>query len=541
MTARLRGAGLRLVVALLVLGAAAPGLSCDSPPQIVDIQPARGAQDVRTNEPIRIRFDRPVDRASVASRFSITPAAAGSVGWDSTSTLVFRHETLRTDTQYEVALAPGYRDLAGRANGLRHSWQFRTEAAPVLRATVPASDERNVDPGAYLSFTFSRDVDANSFGDAVSIAPAAAYSVRADPNDGRRLLVAPRRLLDPNTAYTITVGGDARDADGNRMPPFSLRFTTGPPRPLTRWITFIASASDAAGAGAGVWMVDELGFPRKLEDGPVAGFALAPGGGGILLRRPDDAWEGFDLEGAATGAGFAGRWAVGLADAGYAYLDGGDLVRLLPGGTRLSIDHGVVEASASPDLGRLAYVVNTGGGAEVRGYDIALRAHYRIAAEAAPLSNLRWNGAGTILAYLAASGPGAERQLRVRSLAGTGSTTTVATGEIVDGEWLGSGPDLVFSAQVTTPSGPQLRIFRVSLATPITTTLKASSSLGQGLDAEMFSPRPSPDGHQLAFLVGEAASAQVWLMNADGTGLRRLTAYDAESFPFACRDLHWAG
>jgi hypothetical protein len=30
-------------------------------------------------------------------------------------------------------------------------------------------------------------------------------------------------------------------------------------------------------------------------------------------------------------------------------------------------------------------------------------------------------------------------------------------------------------------------------------------------------------------------------MNADGTGLRRLTAYDAESFPFACRDLHWAG
>mgnify|MGYP001792465482 CR=1 FL=1 len=68
----------------------------------------------------------------------------------------------------------------------------------------------------------------------------------------------------------------------------------------------------------------------------------------------------------------------------------------------------------------------------------------------------------------------------------------------------------------------------------------AATSAGPATDSDAVLPRPSPDGHQIAFLLGEPGSAQVWLMNADGTGATRLTGFDSDSFPYSCRDLHWA-
>jgi len=51
--------------------------------------------------------------------------------------------------------------------------------------------------------------------------------------------------------------------------------------------------------------------------------------------------------------------------------------------------------------------------------------------------------------------------------------------------------------------------------------------------------RPSPDGHQLAFVSRSGGPASVWMMNADGTGLTLLTDYDSESFPYSCRAVAW--
>jgi Tol biopolymer transport system component len=235
-----------------------------------------------------------------------------------------------------------------------------------------------------------------------------------------------------------------------------------------------------------------------------------------------------------------GTWAAQIGAGDYAYLEAGRLVRRLPDGSDVAVDNGVVDAAVSPDDSRLAYVVTTPSGAEIRGYDLGLRAHYRIAAESGPVTALVWSASGNRVAYLLGSPLAGDRELRVRPLSGSGTPVTVARGDIADPRWLGGGDDLVFAAEVATASGLQSRIFRVSLAAPLTGTLSAAGSLATGLDAAMSSPRPSLDGHQVAVLVGEPESAQVWVMNSDGTGLHRLTAYDADSFPFVCRDLHWA-
>jgi Tol biopolymer transport system component len=49
----------------------------------------------------------------------------------------------------------------------------------------------------------------------------------------------------------------------------------------------------------------------------------------------------------------------------------------------------------------------------------------------------------------------------------------------------------------------------------------------------------SPDGHQVAFLADYQGLPAVWLMNADGTGLTRLTQFDSAGPGYSCRDIAW--
>jgi len=114
-------------------------LACQSPPQILEISPGKGALDVPTNAPVRIRFDRSLDRGSVAARFSLSPRVDGQIAWEAGNTLVFHHDTLDPNTQYQVRLDAGYRDSQGNVNGFVHSWTFQTEGPPTLRSSSPSA------------------------------------------------------------------------------------------------------------------------------------------------------------------------------------------------------------------------------------------------------------------------------------------------------------------------------------------------------------------------------------------------------------------
>jgi len=531
------GRGPAAVLLVLLLSAALLA-GCDSPPQILDISPGRGAREVPTNQPVRIHFDRPLDRASVASRFSLKPKVSGQVDWEAANTLVFRHETLEPSKQYLVSLVGGYRDAAGNVNGLNHSWSFQTESAPELRSTTPAQGEAQVDPASYLNLAFSREMDAESFRGAVTFSPAVPYAVRSDPNDGNRILIAPRSLLDPSTDYQVSISANATDADGNHLAPTKLRFRTGEVRSLARWITFVASESGTA-AGSGVWMVDEAGFPRILEEGTIDSFSWSLDGSNLLVRHPDRSWTDYPLAGAAVSLPFKADWAAYLGpSSGYAYLDGSRLSRLLPSGSNLLIATEVLTATVSPDRNRIAFTQRDLGATDIRLYDVSLRAQFRVQREPDAVSGLSFAANGTRLAYVLSGGGAGQGELRVKSFSGTAAATTVAAGEIRDPAWLSGSNELVFSARVDVTGGRQWRVFRINPALP-PSRLAATAAIGPPTDGDAFLPQPSPDGHQIAFLFGAVQSAQVWLMNADGTGLSRLTGFDSEAFPYSCRALHW--
>ena len=480
-----------------------------------------------------------MDERSVAAHFEVVPPIRGQVSWESPRRLVFNHAPLRTDTAYEVVLSPGYRDAAGAVNSLRHHWPFRTEQAPLLTGSSPAPGEQSADPAAYLSLSFSRAMDAGSIRSAVSISPESGFAVRADPADSRRIILAPRSLLDPNSDYSIAVTRDARDADGNALGAGTvLGFRTGGLRPLQHWTSFITVPSQTATAGPGLWVVNESGFPRLLYSGSVRDFHWSATGTRVLIREESGSWGDWAVTGGVTPLGFQARWADYLAPGlGYAYQLRDRLLQLTPDGRTIELATGVSEAAVGPSGSRIAYVVETSQGSELRAIEVPLRTEYRLQAEPALISELRWAPDSSGVAYRLATADPNRWQLRVRQLTGSAGVVTVAAGNLEGADWQ-DRRHLVFTAVVQSPSGPVAKAFRRNLSESASSPLQLAAGLPAGIQS-VASVRSSPDGRQLSFLSEAEGGSQVWQMNADGTGLSQLTRYEEGSFPYSCRTLAW--
>jgi hypothetical protein len=528
--------GRRWVVAglsgLLAFGVVACG---GSPAQIVDYSPERGAQGVSTAAPIRITFDHDVDKVSVEGRLYLDPATRGSVRWTSPRQLSYEHPTLLTSTTYQVVLEGGYRDLAGNVYMLRHHWAFITEGPPNLVGSAPADAERGVDPTSYLSLDFTREMDASTLAGAITITPSVPLAVRLDPADGRRAIIAPGQLLEPSTTYTIAVSIAALDADGNQLEhPQELSFTTGSTRPLHHWVTFTAaSTSDGT---TGLWIVNESSFPRQLvTSGAIKSFSWSPEGDRLVVESEGEVWSVVTPGGDTVVLGFRATWAAALASGlGYVFIDdNGTLHHWSDAGAGTVIASDVSEAVVAPGGQRVAFIQLGAPGSTIWGYDVGLNARYQLAFETAPVSGLGWAPGGNRLAYLRHDA--SLTSLRVRSLTGPGSTTTIATGDISTPLWLPDSTHLVFAAATKVATGATLhKAFVVNVIAP-PAALTAAAGLPADPGVDVSNPVPSPDGHQIAFVSGN----QVWLMNGDGTRPTSLTTFDPTSFPYSCRTPVW--
>ena len=505
-----------------------------SPPQIVDYSPQRGALDVSTAAPIMIAFDHAVDEASVESRLHLVPSADGTVRWNSTRRLIYEHATLQASTTYDVILDPGYRDLAGNTYSLRHHWSFVTEGPPNLASSTPSDADTGVDPAAYLSLVFTRPMNPTTLRSALTFSPDIPFEVRLDPADGRRALIAPSPLLAPNTSYRLAVSTAALDIDGNQLGrDQTIRFTTGPTRPLRNWLAF--ATDGAGGAPGGLWIVNETGFPRQLfGESAVHAFSWSPDGGRILIQGDTEAWSEFAPGSGTVELKFKATWAAALAAGmGYVYIDdAGVLHRQSADGVDDVISTDVAEATVAANGLRVAFVQGALAPNKVWAYDVGLRARYLLAVDTGAVRDVSWAPSGNRIAYL--RDDGGATSLQVKNLAGAGNTATVATGDIGSPAWFPDSTHLVFAAGIQSGGGNSHKAFVVNVGAP-PAVLNPASALPTDPNVDLSAPVPSPDGHQIAFL----SEDQVWLMNADGTRPTPLTRFDAVSFPYSCRALAW--
>jgi hypothetical protein len=515
------------VVTLLVSVGACDG----APAQIVDYSPLRGARDVPTRAPVQITFDHDVNRDSVASRLHLVPATTGTIKWLSGHELAYQHDTLATGTTYDVVLEAGYSDLAGNVYALRHHWMFTTELAPRFASSTPSDGDAGTDPADFISVTFTRAMLESSLASAIGFTPQTPFSVRLDPTDARRAIVAPDSLLQPDTTYRMLITPIAQDMDGNPLDHVrSVTFTTGAARPLHHWIAF--AAQNQSGTAGGLWIVNETGIPRQLVQAiPLRAYSWSPDGQRLIFETADG-WATFAPGEGTQALGFSSAtWAAALAGGlGYVYLDAeGTLFRAPQSGADYVIGTSVRSVAVNPSGERVAFAEEElDGTTRIWGYDFGLRSRYGLGSEATPVTDLSWAPAGNRIAYLRQDGSAIT--LRVRNLSGSGAVTSVLSGAIAAATWLRDSDHMVLAAAVPGDTAPVRKAFLINVASP-----PASLSIGLGLPAvaaiaDVSDPVPSPDGHQIAFISGD----QVWLMNADGTRPTALTRFDPQTFPYSC-------
>ena len=513
---------------------------CASPPQIVTISPGRGAGDVPTNQPIEIVFDRSMDEASVSAHFHLLPSSPGRVRWQNPRTMLFDHPALQPSSKYQAVLEGGYRDSAGGVNGLRHDWQFKTEGPPAISGSTPAEGDRSVDPATYLALTFSRPMDLSSLRRAISLSPSIPTAIRADTGDPRRVLIAPQGLLYANTTYSLTVLPSARDGHGNRLQAgVVVTFTTGPRQPLKHWVGF-AAAPEQKPVGSGVWIVNDVAFPRQLVPATVSSFTWSPDGTKLLARSRDGTWSVLPVSGGSpTPLPVSGNWAAFVTGGAYASLDGGTLRLLSPGGQVTDVATSVGEAAVSPGGEKIAFTVPSGTGSEIDAYDVNVHTRYRLDGASGLIDQLAWAPDGQAIAYrLSASDPG-QRQIEVRTLSGAGATVTVATGRVSSPQWQAGSRNVLFLATIDTDVGPVAKVFVRSLTQQPASGLSAAGAMPTRNDLDLQSFAVSPDGREIAFLSSAGGHTSVWWMNSDGTGVTQLATYDPGRFPYSATDLSW--
>lgn len=519
--------------AALFFALAAAG--CGGAPQIIDYAPERAASDVPTNAPIRVDFDRAVDRASVEARFSLQPAAAGRLTWPNARELLFVPQgPLRTDTTYHVLLRAGYRSPGGGAADLDHTWYFRTEGPLQVADTSPGAAERGVDPAAYLEVSFNHRLDPASLAAGFALEPAVAVRATVAPDDPFRAVVAPAGLLSAGSAYTLTITARVTDADGNPLPKaVSVAFRTGPVRPLHGWLTCVTSPTGTdPTAGGDLWMVDQNRLPRELLAGPIPAYEWAPTADELTVESGQRAWEDRRLDGSSTAISTPADRILPLGGGrGFVYLDNGSLGLLNAAGTATPLASGVQVAELSPDGQEVVYGVSGTTGTDLWVLSVELRSRYELGVEPGAVSDLAWSPDSARVAYRLDTSRGAS--IRVRSLTAP-AASTVAAGNVSAPAWDADSAHLYLLAQRGSPETD--RLYRIPTGSGLQ-TLTPGSALPTPASLSVGSPQPSPDGHQVAFEAADAHGVEIWLMNSDGTGLVRLTG--GADYAYSCRAPRW--
>jgi len=202
------------------------------PPAVLSIavtQPVAGDPNLALiTTSVEVAFSEPVEADDAAGAVRLEPAVPGTASW-SGSTLIFTPtEALELATDYEVSVAPGIRDLAG--NEMTEGpppFRFETAGRPRIVGTDPADGATDVPVEQTIGITFSSLMDTAVVEAELRIRPTIGYDLRWS---GEQLEIVPVEPLRPDTAYEVSVSGDATDAAGVAIEePFVITFSTVEP------------------------------------------------------------------------------------------------------------------------------------------------------------------------------------------------------------------------------------------------------------------------------------------------------------------------
>lgn len=194
------------------------------PPVVQSTYPFQNQKEVPVTSTVTISFDKDMDKPLVLGALSFSPNLSITPSWPSNSTVVLNVTSMDFSTDYTLTVSGSAQDnltrgLDGNSNGISEGspnddyvLRFRTEDIAQVVSHGPDGIGEPVD--SLISICFSKMMDETSVEQFLSISPAASrwswwnwigscLYVDAD--------------LEHGTTYTVSVSGDAKDSNGNRL------------------------------------------------------------------------------------------------------------------------------------------------------------------------------------------------------------------------------------------------------------------------------------------------------------------------------------
>ncbi|MGA2512571.1 MAG: Ig-like domain-containing protein [Candidatus Limnocylindrales bacterium] len=532
-------------------------------PTVVSVSPAPGAESVGVGSSIQVTFDRLMDTQKVLAGLSLKPDTTYQASWNGDVLTLSPTKPLQYGTTYTVSIG----DPAVDTDGTKlppYAASFRTvDVGLKVTSLVPAPNVAGVSIYSQIAVTFDAPIDPSSIAGAFTITPPVAGSTSSVslPDDsspsvspsaspaspGANVLVfTPDNPLAAHTTYSVTMSSAVTRTDGQVASAQTWSFTTGEPQASA--LNQIAFISDRSGVD-NVWLMNPDGSNQRevtCELVPVSGYDISGDGatiayaaGGVVKKM---SLNGNDLTTLTSGGNFE-----------YA-------PTITPDGTGLVVAR---RDSSGTDLGYWLYPLVSGAGSG------------QLAPDGAP-----GPGSATLASDDLTGGPGMPAWAPRAAFTSDGKTMLIVRGadnyvELVDMTgankpqtlslqgnsrpvWVAS--DGAFYLAASNDDGLTWACWRVTPAGAATQVGPASSDIasnGSGLVAVVgagggayhltywalgsssgaaithdpsfseMAPSFSPDGSVVVFGRVQAqrptASAGIWVVNIDGTGLTNLS------------------
>ena len=221
------------------------GIAADTtPPTIVSVTPAAGANDVSSTTTVAVTFSEPVDPGSLnAGSFFLSNGVSGTISVAGSVATLKPSAALAPQTAYTVVVTTGATDNAGNALAQLATWTFTTKGsvAPPPPFTItyvyPQDGAINVAVNAVLDAQFSLALDPNTVTDAnfdleTSAPFAITVSGAVGVSNGNDVQFTPTKTLRYATDYTWTVSADVASHSGALFAGQVIHFTTATAPPL---------------------------------------------------------------------------------------------------------------------------------------------------------------------------------------------------------------------------------------------------------------------------------------------------------------------
>ncbi|HSS34805.1 MAG TPA: Ig-like domain-containing protein, partial [Patescibacteria group bacterium] len=235
----------------VVVGLAAPVATQARPPvSVTQVGPASLSARIEAHhglrEPVHLSFSAAMDAPSVAKALTVDPAAGVELSWDASGqTLTVAPKAgWKAATYYTITIGRSALDATGQALAAPARAVFTTRGAMGARLALSAAPQKGRVPASTsVLVVFDGPVDETAAKAAFHIEPAVegTFETSTSSAGGTSVTFVPTALT-PNTAYTVSLTGVVKDAEGVAIAPLApLAFRTSKGASIIRFRPFAGS------------------------------------------------------------------------------------------------------------------------------------------------------------------------------------------------------------------------------------------------------------------------------------------------------------